>query len=592
MPIPEAPAAVTPCGAHVNVAPAGDPLLDQSSVQQSTANATGSARVDPVASERRKETAAIIDRLSTTLMEAQRAVHTKYQQDKSESGCSEPVLAQLEGSRRCVVATVRELQEALRRDLPVLKQGADSGCSAVYICMLSSSPQPLLAHRWQSTCTATDRCLAGPLQSPPEQEDAVLAQPIKYPPQDLPQQHDLSLTRPITHRFEHPPRVSSEVGLAVHAYAGAAFPCNADLLSGGTSSRPSACNVLQDNVLFDASGHAQPHAQSVAAPGDACMPHKGHPSAAVKLGADMLHESKAQQAAAADAQLDSGTLAIPACWQEQTAASTQSCSLTTPPTDSHAQMHSGITSTQRNLQDTGMQTEERLPIPRTANVAVSINSTEAALQDLLVDHSTAQITASSANSTAGTDALQDLMSSTLSLAASIEQVDAGALESRRESSDHTFTLMQAMLELDKLTQELKKRCSAMSARSSSHDAEAWGDTDEKEVEAATGQVPETLRFREELANKLSVALPAPYLQAPDKQIQSARLSSHDEEAWGDTDEEEVEAAKGRVLDTLRFREELANKLSAALPAPYLQAPDKQIQAKVCKQGDPIMLSAP
>lgn len=327
----------------------------------------------------------------------------------------------------------------------------------------------------------------------------------------------------------------------MHAYSSRDLHCDTELLSGSTNSRLPAYHVLQENALFDDSVYAQPHAQNVAASDGACMHHTSHPSAATMLGADTLHVGKLQQAGA-DAQPNPGTPAILACWQRTAEVSTATSGLTFPPQASHNQTdpHSGMTNAEENAHDASMQTEEHVPGRSAASVAVSIDSTEAALQELLADHKAVQTTSSSVQSTAGTEStLQDLLADTLSIAESIEQTavatmrDPGGPEplsalallaapdfvargpASESSSDHTATLMRAMLELDKLTQELKRRCVTSSGEKTVH-IEETAATEQQEPEVSGAFIPD--RFREELVNKLTAVLPAPYTTATDKQM--------------------------------------------------------------------------
>lgn len=115
----------------------------------------GTVPIESVDSERRNATAAVLDRLTSTLMEAQRTVQAKYQQSKSESVCSKssvssqgdsPVLAQLEGSRRLVVETVRQLQEALRKELPAEYKRANLVLSAIHKCAMLKCLPPVALH--------------------------------------------------------------------------------------------------------------------------------------------------------------------------------------------------------------------------------------------------------------------------------------------------------------------------------------------------------------------------------------------------------------------------------------------------------------
>lgn len=73
--------------------------------------------------------------------------------------------------------------------------------------------------------------------------------------------------------------------------------------------------------------------------------------------------------------------------------------------------------------------------------------------------------------------------------------------------------MRSMLELDKLTQELKRRC----ATSSGHQSEASGcNAITMELQASSFPIPD--RFREELINKFSAAQPCTHSTAADKQM--------------------------------------------------------------------------
>lgn len=301
--------------------------------------------------------------------------------------------------------------------------------------------------------------------------------------------------------------------------------------------------LMQQNILFVDS--VRSHENDSSALDGVPMGQTVQPSAATKVDSDFaqkLVNSTASTAAASTPEAEDSA-AIAACWKHDPSAN---AAHHVGAQRSTAQPATASLENQMDVQDTAVHAKD-CDSGDPTRVIASMDSTVAALHELLSDSSISQDIQSSAHSTAGSEAsLQDVLCSTLSLAESVEQSAACAVCAQLaepEQATYASMLMCTMLELDKLTQELKRRLLTASGESVEDQASVTTDKSVQDVPSIT-----TDSFRHALVNQFSAA------------------------NWKD--------GKGSVADLDRFRHELVNKLCTVVPALQSTGRDRQKNAQV------------